>query len=725
MEGKRPIQLEDIEAAIRGYNPEADLEVVRRGYNFAAEVHQGQARESGEPFLCHPLEVAHILTCLRADGATVAAGLLHDVVEDTLTSIEQVREVFGEEIALLVDGVTKISKLSFRTRADRQAESLRKMVLAMSKDIRILLVKLADRLHNMRTLDPLEPDKRRMIAQETLDIYAPLAHRLGIAWIKWELEDLALRYLEPEVYHDLVSKVAKKRVEREGDITQVISILQGKLREAEVKARITGRPKHFYSIFRKMRDQGRTFDEIYDLTAIRIITRSVRECYAALGIVHSLWKPIPGRFKDFIAMPKSNMYQSLHTTVIGPKGEPVEIQIRTEEMHRTAEEGIAAHWRYKEGKAHIEPSDKSFVWLRQLLEWQQDLKDPKEFMDTVKVDLFPEEVYVFTPKGDVRELPRGATPIDFAFTIHTDVGLRCVGAKVNGKIVPLRYELKNGDIVEIITSPNHRPSKDWLKIVKTSRARNKIRQWIKNEQRDRSISLGRDICEKELRKIGKAPARFLKSENLQEVAERFGFQSEDDLYAAVGYGKVSARQLISKLVPAEDLQALRELEEGREKKAERESKPRAEEGVKIAGVEDVLVKFAKCCNPLPGDEIVGFITRGRGISIHTADCPNAQQLLCDSDRKIKVEWDSERRGFHQVKIKVLIGQDRPGVLAEISSAISSTNINIAEAEIKVTEDRMGKNTFLLEVSDLKQLQAAISAIKKIEGVIGVERVRAA
>jgi GTP pyrophosphokinase len=495
----------------------------------------------------------------------------------------------------------------------------------------------------------------------------------------------------------------------------------------EIKARITGRPKHFYSIFKKMRDQDRLFDEIYDLTAIRVVTRSVKDCYGALGIVHTLWKPIPGRFKDFIAMPKSNMYQSLHTTVIGPQGEPVEIQIRTEQMHSTAEEGIAAHWRYKEGKTRIDPSDKNFVWLRQLLEWQQDLKDPKEFMETVKVDLFPDEVYVFTPKGDVKELPRGATPIDFAFSIHTDVGTHCTGAKVNGKMVPLRYELRNGDIVEIIAAPTHTPSKDWLKIVKTSRAKAKIKQWIKIEQRSRAISLGRDICEKEARKYGKGSAQILKSENLIKAAERIGFLNEEDLFAAVGYGKVSPKQILSKILPPEELPQLKEkeLEEAKGKKAGRPLPPRTEEGIKIAGVEDILVKFSKCCNPLPGDEVVGFITRGRGVSIHTADCPNVQQLMYDSERKIKVEWDSDRKGSHQVKIVVLIGKDRPGVLAEISSAISSTNTNIAQAEVKVTEERMGRNTFVLEVSDLNQLKAAIAAIQKVDGVIEVERVRAA
>lgn len=719
-----PVRIEDIEEEIQKYNPDGDLDPLRRGYVFAAKVHQGQERRSGEPYLSHPLEVAKVLTRLRMDVPTITAGLLHDAVEDTFTNVQEVRDLFGEEIAQLVDGVTKLSKLAFQTREDRQAESLRKMILAMSKDIRVLLIKLADRLHNMRTLDPLELGKKRAIAQETLDIYAPLAHRLGIAWIKMEFEDLALRHLEPEIYKDLVAQVAKKRKEREGEIQEAISILQSKLREIEIKARITGRPKHFYSIFKKMKDQGRPFDEIYDLTAVRVITRSIKDCYGALGTVHTLWKPIPGRFKDFIAMPKSNMYQSLHTTVMGPKGEPVEIQIRTERMHRTAEEGIAAHWRYKEGSKRIDPFDKHFIWLRQLLEWQQDLKDPREFMETVKIDLFPDEVYAFTPKGDVKEFPRGSTPIDFAFSVHTDVGMRCVGAKVNGRMVPLRYELKNGDIVEIVTSANHIPSKDWLKIVKTPRARSRIKQWIKNEERERSMVLGKHLCEKEVRKIGESP-HLLNSEALIKVAERFGYPGLEELFASVGYGKISPRQIISKLLPPDELPPLKELEETKERKADRDSKLKDGEGIKVSGVEDILFKFSKCCNPLPGDEIIGFITRGRGVSIHTMDCPNAQQLMYDTERRIDVEWDFRKVGSHQVTIKVLIGHDRPGVLAEISSAISSTNTNIAQAEIKVTEEKMGQNTFVLEVSDLNQLKAAIAAIQKVDGVIEVERVRAA
>jgi GTP pyrophosphokinase len=719
------MRIEDILDKIYEYNPQAVLEPVMRAYVFAAKAHKGQERVSGEPYLSHPLEVAGILTTLRLDAPTVTAGLLHDVVEDTHATLDELRDLFGPEIAAIVDGVTKLSRIPFSSREEAQAENIRKMVLAMSKDIRVILVKLADRLHNMRTLDPLPEAKRRLIAKETLDIYAPLAHRLGIYWIKAELEDLALRHLDPDAYQELAAAIAQKRKEREGDINEAIRLLERKLVEVEIKAQITGRPKHFYSIYKKMHDQKKDFDEIYDLTAVRVITGSVKDCYGTLGVIHTLWKPISQRFKDFIAVPKSNGYQSLHTTVIGPKGDPVEIQIRTREMHRVAEEGIAAHWKYKEGKSSIDPADESFVWLRQLMEWQRDLKDSKEFLDTVRVDLFPDEVYVFTPRGDVKPFPKGATPIDFAFSIHTDVGIRCVGAKVNNRLVPLRTELSNGDIVEILTAPNHVPSRDWLKIVKTPRARGKIRQWIKNEERARSVSLGRDMLEKEIRRLGKSPGQLLRPEALALGLERYGIGEADEFFAAVGYGKISPRQAVGRLLPPEEFQALSEAEAGREKKAERKpARPRIpEEGVRIRGVDDILVRFSKCCNPVPGDEIIGFITRGRGVSIHTADCRNAVSLMADPERRIPVWWEGPRKEAHQVKIRVEVGKDRPGLLAEITTAISNTNTNIAHAEIRVTEERTGVNTFVLEVSDLRQLQAAMQAIQKIDGVVGVERMK--
>ena len=719
------MRIEGVLDGIHEYHPQADVEPVMRAYVFAAKAHKGQERISGEPYLTHPLEVAGILTELRLDTGTIAAGLLHDAVEDTHATLAEIKEFFGPEVAAVVDGVTKLSRIPFSTREEAQAENIRKMILAMSKDIRVILVKLADRLHNMRTLDPLPDAKRRLIAQETLDIYAPLAHRLGISWIKAELEDLALRHLDPQAYHDLAALIARKRQEREGDINEAIRLLEGKLAEVDVKAQITGRPKHFYSIYKKMHDQKKEFDEIYDLTAVRVITSSLKDCYGTLGVIHTLWKPISHRFKDFIAVPKSNGYQSLHTTVIGPKGDPVEIQIRTREMHRVAEEGIAAHWKYKEGKSSVDPSDQSFVWLRQLMEWQRELKDSKEFLDTLRVDLFPDEVYVFTPRGDVRQFPKGATPIDFAFAIHTDVGLRCVGAKISGRLVPLRTELQNGDIVEIVTSPNHVPSKDWLKIVKTPRARSKVRQWIKNEERTRSISLGRDLLDKEIRRLGKSPNQLLRPEALALALERYGLATDEELFAALGYGKVSPRQAVSRLLPPEEFQALTEAEETREKKGERKPiRPRpAEEGVRIRGVDDILVRFSKCCSPVPGDEIIGFITRGRGVSVHTADCPNAVSLMADPERQIAVSWDGKQKDPHQVKIRVEIGKDRQGILAEITTAISSTNANITQADIRVTEAGMGVNNFVLEVSDLRQLQATMQAIRKVDGVVGVERMR--
>ncbi|MFQ5881734.1 MAG: RelA/SpoT family protein [Candidatus Methylomirabilales bacterium] len=711
--------IEEIIDIIKSYNPQAEVEVLRKAHDFAATVHRGQERRSGDPYLSHPMEVAAILADLKMDVHAIAAGLLHDAIEDTHTTVGEVRTLFGDEIADLVDGVTKLSKLPFSTREDRQAESFRKMLLAMAKDIRVILIKFADRLHNIRTLDPLSEAKRRLIAKETLEIYAPLAHRLGIAKIKQELEDHSLRHLEPEAYRDLTARVAKKRREREVQINQVITVLEHKLTEVGIPCEITGRPKHSYSIYRKMQEQEKTFDEIYDLTAVRVITSTVKDCYGALGMVHSLWKPIPGRFKDFIAVPKSNMYQSLHTTVIGPKGEPVEIQIRTHEMHRTAEDGIAAHWAYKEGKAALDEADRNFLWLRQLLDWGRDLKDSQEFLDTVRIDLFPDEVYVFTPKGDVKALPRGSTPIDFAFAIHTDIGLHCAGARVNGRIVPLRYELHNGDIVEILTSPNQRPSRDWLKIVKTSRARGRIKAWIKNEERIRSVALGKELLEKELRKLGKVRGPLLKIETFAQALQRCGMSSEEELYAAIGYGKVSPRQAVLKLLPPEQAQAVAE-EESRERKPRVKA---AEEGIQIEGVDDILVHFAKCCNPLPGDEIIGFITRGRGVAIHTGDCPNIVAFRYDRERQIRVRWDKRVTIPHQVKILVTIGEDRPGLLAEISAAISSTNTNIAQAEIKVTEEKRGRNTFVLEVLDLKQLEIAIQAIRRVKGVMGVERIR--
>jgi guanosine-3',5'-bis(diphosphate) 3'-pyrophosphohydrolase len=702
--------------AIPKYQPGANLDVLERAYRFSEASHQGQQRASGEPYLSHPVEVANLLVDFKMDVTTVTAGLLHDVLEDTHATKAELEREFGKEIAELVDGVTKIGKLAFSSREERQAENFRKMLIAMARDLRVIMIKLADRLHNMRTLHFLPPEKGRKIAQETLDIYAPLAHRLGMANVKAELEDLALRTLHPDAYVDLQRKVAKRRLEREADINQVIAIIERKLSEVGIESQIRGRPKHFYSIWKKMHDQGREFDEIYDLTAVRVITRSVRDCYGALGVIHSLWKPVPGRFKDFIAMPKVNMYQSLHTTVIGPKGEPVEIQIRTWDMHRIAEDGIAAHWLYKEKKTGKDKIDDSLLWLRQLMETQQDTKDPQEFLDSVRVDLFPDEVYVFTPKGDVKALPDGATPIDFAYTVHTKVGEHTVGAKVNGKLVPLRYVLRQGDIVEIVTSPNQHPSRDWLKIAKSTRARTKINQWLKVEERARSIELGREMFEREAKKYRLNASALIGGEDIKKIASDLGHPTVDDLLASVGYGKASLHQLLNRLVPGGLL-------EPTERPRPASTRPKAEQGVRIRGVEDLLVRFAKCCNPLPGDPIVGFITRGRGLTVHARDFLTVAKSVLDRERIIDVEWDVEEPAKRPVRVAVYIGRDRPGLLSEITGAIGGKNGNITKAEVTVTDDRRGINNFVIEVADLTHLQDNMTAIREVADVINVERVR--
>jgi len=708
-------QLQTLIDEIPKYQPTADLGLVERAYRFSEQSHHGQQRASGEPYLSHPLEVAGLLVDFKMDVTTVTAGLLHDVLEDTQTTKDDLAREFGADIAELVDGVTKIGKLAFSSREERQAENFRKMVVAMARDIRVLMIKLADRLHNMRTLGYLPPEKAKKIAQETLDIYAPLAHRLGMAKVKAELEDLALRVMHPDSYQELMRRVAKRRLEREAEINQVIAFLQDKLGEVGIEARISGRPKHFYSIWKKMHEGGREFDEIYDLTAVRVITKSVRDCYGALGVIHSLWKPVPGRFKDFIAMPKVNMYQSLHTTVIGPKGDPVEIQIRTLEMHRIAEEGIAAHWLYKERRSDRDRFDDAFTWLRQLMESQKEVKDPKEFLDTVRLDLFPDEVYVFTPKGDVKALPEGATPIDFAYTVHTDVGHHCVGAKVNGKLVPLRYTLRQGDIVEVVTSPGQHPSRDWLKIAKSNRARAKINQWLKVEERARSLELGRELFERETKKYRLTSATLLAGDDIRKVGAELGFPTVDDLLASIGYGKTSVQQVLGRVAPG----AVHEQVERVPHKAPRKS----ESAVRIRGVDDLMVRFGKCCSPVPGDSIVGFITRGRGLTVHARDCLTVAKNVLDKERLVAVEWESSGPAKRPVRIAVYIGRDRPGLLAEITTAISSCRGNITKADITVTEDRKGINNFVVEVEDLKQLQAIMQAIREVKDVINVDRVR--
>ncbi len=714
------IRLNDILDKVLAYNPSADLDVVRKAYVYCAKVHQGQTRLSGEPYLIHPMEVAAILADLKLDVATVVTGLLHDTVEDTLTTLEHLKDMFGEEVSNLVDGVTKIGKIHFKTKEESQAENFRKMLLAMAIDIRVILVKLADRLHNMRTLQHQPEPKQRSIAKETLDIYAPIANRLGISWIKGELEDLSFRYLDPQLYYDLASKVTKKKQERETDVEKARAVIAAKLAEHGIKGNVSGRSKHLYSIYRKMEVRSVDIDEIYDLIAMRVLVEDIRDCYEVLGIIHSTWKPVPGRFKDYIAMPKGNMYQSLHTTVIGPFGERMEVQIRTADMHRVAEAGIAAHWKYKEGKGYDEKEVKRFDWLRQLLEWQQELQDSREFMDTVKVELFPEEVYVFTPKGDVKSVPKGSTPIDLAYSIHTDVGHRCVGAKVNGKLVPLKHELKTGDIVEIVTSPHHTPSKDWLKIVKSSRARNKIRAWVKTEERKRSITLGLEICEKEFRRYSLNFGKLQKTGGIKKLAAEFGFVADDDLMAAVGYGKLSSHQLIGRLIPAEKLEQHQERKESRVGKVIEKLIKKSSSAIQISGVEDVLVRFGKCCNPVPGDDIIGFITRGRGVTVHTADCPLA--LDSDPERRIDVAWNRDKRSALPVKIRVSC-HDEKGILANISLAITNCEANISSASISSTVDKRGINIFEIEVTDLDHLNRVLKNIMQIKGVTKVERLK--
>ena len=712
------IRLNDILEKMTRFLPGADLTLIEKAYVFSAKVHQGQVRLSGERYLTHPLEVAAILADMKMDLATVVSGLLHDTVEDTYTTLAEIQQTFGLEIANLVDGLTKISKITLATHEEQQAENFRKMLLAMAKDIRIVLIKLADRLHNMRTLEYLPPENQVKIAQETLDIYAPLANRLGIEWIKTDLEDLSFRYLHPEEYSALAREVAWKKEEREKYIQEVSSIISDKLTSYGLVGKVSGRPKHFYSIYKKMQAQNLEFEQVYDVIAFRIILDTAKDCYEALGIIHSLWKPVPGRFKDYIAMPKANGYQSLHTTVIGPYGERVEIQIRTEEMSRTAEEGIAAHWQYKEGKVIAPKDSKQFAWVRQLLEWQQDLRDPREFLETVKIDLFPDEVYVFTPKGDVKQFPVGSTPVDFAYSIHTQIGQQCLGAKVNGKIVPLRYPLKNGDIVEITTAPGHQPSKDWLKFVKTSRARTKIRQWIKAEARGRSVDLGKEICEREFKKYHLDFGKLIKSGEMNKIISDLSFQSVDDLMAEVGYGNVSSRQIIGKLIPPEKLE-IEKKEESRLKRLAKKIR-REPSGIQIRGIEDMMVRFARCCNPLPGDAISGYITRGRGVTVHTADCPNV--LGSNPERLIQVSWNLKERAVHAVRVRVICN-DKKGLLAEIGSALASSEVNIIRADVSTTEDKKAICNFELEVNDLKHLQNAFRALTKLKNVLKVERLR--
>jgi GTP pyrophosphokinase len=726
------LRLNDILDRVAGYHPNPDLDLIKKAYVYSAKVHQGQIRKTGEPYLVHPLEVAGVLAELKLDESSVVTGLLHDTIEDTLATKEEIAELFGEEIADLVDGVTKLSQFSAaNTHEEKQAENFRKMVVAMAKDIRVLLVKLADRTHNMRTLDAMKPESQERIARETLDIYAPLANRLGIQWIKTELEDLSFKYLRPAEYADLSSKIETTAREKERFVQEVVEIIREKLAASEVPAEVSGRVKHIYSIWRKMKQLDVEFDQILDVVGFRVIVDTVAQCYESLGIIHSLWKPVPGRFKDYIAIPKPNMYQSLHTTVVGPRGERIEVQIRTGEMHRIAEEGVAAHWAYKEkgrdGKGGAELSKKdaqSFGWLRQLVEWQRELADPREFLETVKVDLFSDEVFVFTPKGAVKSLPRGATPVDFAYTIHSEIGEHCVGAKVNGKLVPLRYKLKNGDTVEILTSPHSHPSKDWLTFVKTSRAQARIRSYIRQAEHRRSIEIGREVAEREFRRFGLTLNKVQKGGELEKAAQTLGYRQGDDLLAAIGYGKVAPGQVLQQLVPAEKLAEAplptpapaNRLTELFRKVARRPS-----EGVRINGIDDVLVRYGRCCNPVPGDGIVGFITRGRGVTVHTTACDKV--LGIDPDRRVDVAWDVKGEFKRPVSLRV-ISSDRPGILAKISQTISEAGLNISQASCRTTPGERAVNEFEVTIIDLKQLNTVIRNIERIDGVQSVQRVSA-
>jgi GTP pyrophosphokinase len=712
--------LDQLISRVQSYDPNADVDLVRRAYAFSEKAHAGQIRRSGEPYLQHPLAVAGVLTALRSDVTTIAAGLLHDTLEDTLATPQQLEKEFGKDVVHLVDGVTKIGKIPFRNYEEKQAENFRKMVLSMADDIRVVLIKLADRLHNMRTLQHLPEARRKQIAQETLEIYAPLANRLGIGWMKNELEDLCLKYLKPDVFAELKMRVAKRDEERQQYIQDVVRIVKQTLAEAGLKGEVQGRPKHLYGIYQKMERQGVSFDEVYDLAAVRIITDTKMNCYAALGLIHSLWPPVPGRFKDYIAIPKSNLYQSLHTTVVGPKGERVEFQIRTEEMHRIAEYGIAAHWRYKEQGAVADQDAKTFSWLRQFVEWHQDLADNRQFMDSVKLDLFHDVVYVFTPKGMVKEMPLGSTPVDFAYAIHTEIGDHCVGAKVNGKIVPLKHQLKSGDTVEILTSSTQVPHKDWLKFVRTSRAKTKIKHWLKVEQRKRSVEVGRRFLEREFKRRDLPSAQMPKSDRLLEAAKKFGFDSLDDLAAAVGLGRVTASEVAGWLcepAPAAAATGTGTLARERIPTAKDEEKV-----VKVKGGRDLLMQLSRCCNPVPGDRIMGYITRGRGLTIHAVGCPNLDALDYDRDRLIEVEWDVTMPGTHPVKVSVL-AVDKPGVLANVSSSISGADANITRAEISTGEDRKAILEFVVEVQDTTHLDRVLKAIEKVEGVITARRVR--
>jgi len=710
---------------MRANRPGDNLELVRKAYEFSQEHHSGQTRASGEPYLIHPLSVALILAEMRMDPIAVAAGLLHDSVEDTSVTIVDIRKEFGEQVAHIVEGVTKISQIDFANREDQQAENVRKMVLAMVDDIRVVLIKLADRLHNMRTLEHLAPERRHKIAQETLEIYAPIAHRLGMGKIRGELEDLGFQYLDPIAYQQVHEAVEARRKQGERFLARVEQVLREKLKEAGIGAKVESRIKRLFSIHNKLLRQKITVDQVYDLCAMRVITQSLQDCYAVLGIVHNLWHPVPGRIKDFIAMPRPNFYQSLHTSVITEDGTPFELQIRTEEMHRVAEEGIAAHWKYKDGPVSA-LDEQRLAWLRQVVEWQRDVSDPSEFLSTLKIDLFPEEVYTFTPKGKVVVLPRDSTPIDFAYTVHTEVGHSCVGAKVNGRMVPLRHKLHSGDIVEILTQPGHKPSRDWLAVVKSSRARNKIKHWLNIHQRERAVEIGRKLIEKEARKYH-VPLKEIKEDDLRKIAADYGLGQVDDLMAGIGYGKYSARQLLARLAPASEIQTPTEAEGEKHGLASVVRRvfggDHGENAIRVKGQGDLLVYRARCCNPIRGEAVVGYVTRGKGVAVHALNCPNVVSLMYEPERRIDVEWAREEGAPSAYPVKITVFcDDRFGMLKQITSVISDTKTNIRNVEAR-TSNGQGNIDVIMDISDLKHLEDIIEGVRKIPGVHDVQRLQ--
>ncbi len=724
------IRFEDVFKTVERYHPDADLDLLRRAYIFSAKEHKDQVRQSGEPYLIHPISVAAILAEMKLDVVTVSTGLLHDVVEDTLTTLETIRQYFGDEIAHLVDGVTKISNLGKLSKEEAQAENLRKMVLAMVDDIRVVLIKLADRLHNMRTLQYLPLEKRKRIAQETLDVYAPIAHRLGMGKVRAELEDLAFRYLEPAVYEKLQAAIEQRRSASDAFLEEVKARIRERLAEEDVPViSIEGRIKRLYSIYLKMRRQKVALDQVYDLIAVRIITPAIRDCYAALGVIHQHWHPVPGRIKDFIATPRENGYQSLHTSVVGEEGQVFEVQIRTEEMHHIAEEGIAAHWKYKEGKGRDTSEDQATQWLRRLVEGQQEVSDAREFLDSLKLDLYPKEVYAFTPKGKVIQLPRGATPVDFAYAVHTEVGHQCTGAKVNGRIVPLKYQLHNGEVVEILTTAGHHPSRDWLNFVVTSKARNKIKHWLTEQQRAKSVELGRKLFEKEASRFHLKPKQVLEAPQLPELLSEQGYQKVDDMFAAIGYGKLAPRTLLARLLPAERLAEIERAKPSRIQQVGRAVKRvlrLGDDRITVRGIDDVLVYRARCCSPIYGEEVIGYITHGKGVAVHARNCKNAANLMVNRERVVDVDWVSSDRlasSAYAVKLSVTT-EDRQGMLAALTNAIANIKTNIRDARASVFHDGSARIDLTVDVADVKHLERVISSIKAVDGVIDVERLHA-